>query len=497
MRLYLINPRNVTVSAFSLKDNPLNKYRLFKPLGLLILARLTPSEWEVTVFDESRFQPDYTSMPRPDLVGLTAFTSQAERAYAVAAEFRARGVPVVMGGIHATMCSDEALERVDAVVTGEAEEIWADVLEDARQGTLKRVYKGSFVDIEKVPMARHDLLSSGYAIGSIQTTRGCPLNCSFCSVTAFNGSRFRQRPIDHVVEEFRLIKEKRVLIVDDNLIGTTKAHLARSKELFRAMINAKIRKKWMAQVTINMAEDEELLRLAARAGCFGVLIGVESLTDEGLTELNKKFNMRIAGDLKAACRRIQRHGIGVQPSFIIGLDADRKGVGREIVDVACSSGANLLAMQIMTPLPGTRLWETLESQGRIAADSFPEDWRYYTWNLPVARYRHLSWAEIIEEFTSGFRRFYSYPRIARRSLAMLLHSGKPIAGLSTLVANLMFRRNLRLERGVLERYDVSRGAAYAAKEASAPAAEVLPSRPGGVEKQSADDTDRGSRVSSA
>jgi radical SAM superfamily enzyme YgiQ (UPF0313 family) len=285
--LYLINPRNPTVSLAQVKENLFNKYRIWKPLNLLILARLTPPEWDVTVIDENLRMPDYGSMPRPDLVGLTAFTSQAERAYQVAARFRRLGVPVVMGGIHATMCLEEALERVDVVVTGEAEAVWPPVLEDARQGGLQRTYAGAIADMDEVPPARHDLLPTGYAFGSIQTTRGCPLNCSFCSVTAFNGKGFRRRPIENVIQEFNLIKEKRVLIVDDNLIGTSKEHIARAKELFQAMIDARIRKKWIAQVTINMAEDDELLRLAAKSGCFGVLIGFESLTDEGLTGLGR------------------------------------------------------------------------------------------------------------------------------------------------------------------------------------------------------------------
>ena len=236
MRLYLINPSNPLVSITKAKENRWYRYIVWKPLGLLVVAALTPPEWGITVIDENLGVPDYATMPRPDLVGITAFTSQAPRAYEVSAEFRSRGVPVVMGGIHATMCLSEALEWVDAVVTGEAESVWAQVLEDARQCTLNRVYTGTHLDMDKVPLARHDLLPTGYRLGSIQTTRGCPLNCSFCSVTAFNGGRFRHRPIENVVQEFKLIREKYVLIVDDNLVGTRKDHIARTKDLFRAMI---------------------------------------------------------------------------------------------------------------------------------------------------------------------------------------------------------------------------------------------------------------------
>ena len=462
MHLYLINPCNAIISLVNVKENRFNKYRLWKPLGLLILARLTPPEWEITVIDENLHTPDYASMPRPDLVGLTAFTSQAGRAYQVADEFRRRGVPVVMGGIHATMCLDEALGRVDAVVTGEAEEIWPLVLEDARNGGLKRVYRGGLVDPEKVPPARHDLLPPGYAFGSIQTTRGCPLNCHFCSVTAFNGRRFRRRPIEHVIEEFKLIKEGRVLIVDDNLIGTSKKDIARAKELFRAMIDAKVGKRWIGQVTINMGEDEELLELAAKSGCFGVLVGFESPRAEGLTELNKKFNIPKCRHARTLVRRMQRYGIGVMGAFIFGLDVDKKGVGQQVVDAAISYGVDTLNLTFMTPLPGTHLWETMESQGRIAANSFPEDWKYYTLNYPVANYMHLSWAEMISEFTSCFGTFYSYPRILRRSLVALLRTRNILSTATTLVTNIMYRRNLHLDIEAYKSFDVARGTAYAA-----------------------------------
>ena len=235
MRLLLINPCNRLASMVKVKQNRWNKYRVWKPLGLLTLAGLTPMEWDVTVVDENLGIPDYSGMPRPDFVGITAFTSQAPRAYELAAEFRARGASVVMGGIHATMCPVEALEHVDTVVKGEAESVWAQVLEDVRTGTLEQIYEGGRIDMEQVPFARHDLLQDGYYLGAIQTARGCPLNCIFCSVSAFNGRKYRRRSVENVVREFKMIRESRVLIVDDNLCGTRKDHIAGAKDLFRAL----------------------------------------------------------------------------------------------------------------------------------------------------------------------------------------------------------------------------------------------------------------------
>ena len=466
MRLYLINPSNSLISLTDVKKCYWNQYRVWKPLSLLVLAGLTPSpEWDIKVIDENLSVPDYTAMPQPDLVGITAFTSQANRAYTVAAGFSSRGVPVGMGGIHATMCLMEALERVDAVVMGEAESIWAQVLEDAKFGTLKRVYTGTPLGMDKVPLARHDLLPSGYRVGAIQTTRGCPLNCSFCSVTAFNGRRFRHRPIENVVQEFKVIREKYVLIVDDNLIGTRKDHIAHTKKLFLAMIKANLGKNWFAQVTINMADDEELLRLAANAGCLGVFIGFESPSIEGLKEVHKKFNFHKGREFKASVTRIQRHGIIVAGSFIMGLDVDDQGIGQQIADTANRYGLDILNVMFLTPLPGTRLWKNMELEGRIVANSFPEDWKYYTLVFPVARYRHLSWADMLNELETCDRAFYSYPRIFYRVFGNLCRMRQPF---STLVSNLSYRYNgVRSYREQFQALDLSRGESQAKKTLSA------------------------------
>jgi len=457
MKLYLINPSNPLVSIVKVRESRWNRYRVWKPLSLMVLAGLTPQEWEISIVDENLGPPDYAAMPRPDLVGITAFTSQANRAYEVAAHFRRLGVPVVMGGIHATMCLDEVMDRVDSVVTGEAEGIWPQVLQDARHGSLKRRYDGGLAELNDVPIARHDLLATGYAFGAIQTTRGCPLNCSFCSVTAFNGARYRQRPIPDVVREFQLIREKHVLVVDDNLIGTRRDHIARAKDLFRAMARAKLRKEWIAQATINIADDEELLALAAKAGCRGLYIGFETLTPEGLLELGKKFNLQNGRDFRASVQRIRRHNILVSGSFIIGLDIDEPGIGKRIADVASHYGVDNLTVMFLTPLPGTRLREHMESEGRIALDAVPEDWEYYTLTFPVARYMHLSLNEIIEEMTSCDQQFYSMPRILRRVWGNVWRRRKPLI---TLVGNLSYRSNTRLDRKAYADFNHQQGHRY-------------------------------------
>jgi radical SAM superfamily enzyme YgiQ (UPF0313 family) len=454
MKLYLINPNNPLVSLANVRDNRWNRFRVWKPLGLLVLAGMTPPEWEITVIDENMCMPDYSAMPRPDLVGITAFTSQASRAYELANEFRSRGVRVAMGGIHATMCADEASQYVDSVVTGEAESVWATVLNDARRGQLQSIYAGEHVDLASIPQARHDLLQEGYAFGSIQTTRGCPFNCSFCTVSAFNGTRYRDRPVASVIDEFKSIREKYVLIVDDNLIGTSAAHIARAKELFRAMIAAGIGKKWIAQVTINMADDDELLDLAARAGCLGVFIGFESPTAAGLAEVGKKFNLFEERDFKVSVRKIHSHNMLVVGSFIMGLDADEPGIGHRIAKAASDYGVDILNALFLTPLPGTRLWDQMKGQDRIAADDFPNDWRYYTLGFPTARYKNFSWPAILAEMNRCDGKFYSFWKILRRVAGNFLQRRRPVVAM---VTNLSYRRNARLARKSYAKLCLPRG----------------------------------------
>jgi radical SAM superfamily enzyme YgiQ (UPF0313 family) len=355
----------------------------------------------------------------------------------------------------------EALERVDAVVSGEAESVWATVLADVRNGGLQRFYSGPRLEMDGVPLARHDLSPAGYPLGAIQTTRGCPLNCSFCSVTAFNGGRFRFRPVEDVIREFRRIREKYVLIVDDNLIGTRQDHLARTKDLFRAMIKADLGKRWVGQATMNLADDEELLRLAAKSGCVAVYIGFESPSVEGLTELNKTFNIRRGRDIRGSVQRIRRHGILVVGSFIMGLDVDERGIGRRIAEAARLYGVDFINVLFLTPLPGTRLWQKMESEGRVICRAFPEDWRYYTLTYPVARYNHLSWAEIIAENEDCYRAFYSCRRIISRVITSLWQMCKPWRTLLSIGGNLTMRDNMVRRSGEkLRVLDMSRGPAW-------------------------------------
>ena len=220
------------------------------------------------------------------------------------------------------------------------------------------------------------------------------------------------------------------------------------------MIRAKLRKRWIAQVTINMADDEELLALASRAGCVGVFIGFESPTAEGLKEVGKKYNLLNGRDLAASVRRIQRHKILVAGSFIMGLDTDKPGIGGRIAEAAMRYGVDTLNTLFLTPLPGTRLWDEMEAQHRLLASSFPEDWRYYTLTFPVAQYRHFSCGEIVEEMQTCEGTFYSRGGILRRVWRSLCHWRRPIV---SLIANLSYRSNINMSRADYSAFTASYG----------------------------------------
>jgi radical SAM superfamily enzyme YgiQ (UPF0313 family) len=242
-----------------------------------------------------------------------------------------------------------------------------------------------------------------------------------------------------------------VLVVDDNLIGTRRQHIARTKDLFRALIEADLGKKWVAQATINFADDDELLTLAAKAGCRGVFIGFESPAPAGLREIGKKFNMLKSRDFRASVRRIQKHNMLVVGSFVIGLDVDEPGIGKQIAQVAGHYGVDILNVLFLTPLPGTRLWDRMAAEDRIALRTFPADWEYYTLTYPVAKYKNLSLDGVIHEMTSCSRHYYSMPRILDRTFRAFRQGRN---ALISLVGNLSNRRNSRRNARVYEQFKI-------------------------------------------
>lgn len=394
-KLLLINPRN-KVSLYG-------DY-LWEPLALAYVAAATPREvWDVELIDEQcEGNLDYSTI-HADLVGLTAFTTQAARAYRVAKQFRDRGIPVVMGGIHASLVSQEALQHVDAVFLGEAESAWHQVLDDVLAGQLKQSYSG-----DKLPMVQGALRPDrsiykkyNYEYVSAQTSRGCPMDCSFCSVTAFNGNVFRMRDVNDVVEEVRQIPQRDIIFVDDDLNGFSPKAKARCIDLFKAMIKADLNKRWITQVTINFGDDDELPSLARQAGCAGVFIGLESPDTASLALIRKdgKSKRRGVDYYYENVRRIHRHGIGVVGSFILGIDTQNMdAIVQQILEFAELVELEALNPTILTPLPGTRDFKKFEQEGRILFQNYPDDWERYTLAFPVTRMPHVTGAGLMKRY---------------------------------------------------------------------------------------------------
>lgn len=366
-KIILINPVNSCRTGLTV-----NSSSKFPPLGLGIIAALTPDDYDMILIDENMEPFHYED---GDIVGITAFTSAANRAYEIAAIYRKNGIPVVMGGIHASMLSDEALEYVDTVVIGEAESVWGELISDFENGTLKKKYQGDATDLVSAPEPRREIFSDRYLFATVQTSRGCPMDCSFCSVTPFNGNKFRQRPVSDVLEELKKIPQQYIFFVDDNILGYGKEAGRRAIELFRGMAELKMNKYWFCQSSLNFGENDEVLYWAQKSGCKMVFIGLESADPEELKSMNKKLNLKIEYD--SAFKKIHKYGIAVLGAFIFGSDCETVESMIRKTDYSMRGGIDVVQTTVLTPLPGTRLYTQYKDEGRLKYADYPGDWDKY------------------------------------------------------------------------------------------------------------------------
>jgi radical SAM superfamily enzyme YgiQ (UPF0313 family) len=427
--LLLVNPANQLRTGFHINVATRNQ-----PLGLGIIAALTPSDWKIKLLDEN-FRPfrHYDA----DLVGLTAFTSSAPRAYEIAEGYRSRGIPTVMGGIHASMLPDEAARFVDVVVEGEAEGTWPEVIRDFESGVLKKRYSARFERVIKQPLPRRDLFHPAYVAASIQTTRGCPLNCTFCSVSAFNGRHYRFRPVEEVLDEYASVPQEYVFFIDDNIIGHSSETKERAALLFEGIIRRGIKKHWISQSSLNFGDNPELLKLAARSGCRMIFLGIEAETEEQLVEANKRVNLRMGtGSYRQVFRKIQHHGIGVIAGLILGWDSDTRESIAARATFALRCGADSFQTSVLTPLPGTELFEKMRKEDRLLYTNFPQDWQRYDYFEPTIKHPLMNTQTLDDAAEEAKRRIYSMPAIWHRGFVTLLRTRKLI---TTFMLNLNYR----------------------------------------------------------
>jgi radical SAM superfamily enzyme YgiQ (UPF0313 family) len=431
-KLVLVNPVNPVRTGLTL-----NKSSRFPPIGLGIVAALMPEHWDVELVDEN-WEP--FAYREADLVGITAFTASARRAYEIAAAYRERGVPVVMGGIHASMCTGEALQFVDAVVVGEAEVVWPQVVADVEAGQLQRVYRGEWTDLVGLPRPRRDLFHPGYMFASVQTSRGCPMDCDFCSVTAFNGRRYRRRPPEEVLDELATIPQKMLFFVDDNIIGYGKKSREQTLAIFKGMVERKLDKWWFCQASLNFADDDKVLQWASRAGCKMVFLGLEADEVDALVEVNKRLNLqRGVASYDEAFRRIHRAGIAVLGAFIFGMDGDTPEKLHHRTDYMIHSGIDVMQTTYLTPLPGTRLFDRLQQEGRLLYTDFPGDWDRYDMGEVTHQPAGMEPAALARMMSTGNRRAYSRPVLLRKALRTLWQTRDPLATMFAWQSNVNYR----------------------------------------------------------
>lgn len=435
MRILLVIPSQYCREGDA-HDRIPSKVGQYANLSVLQVAACTPPGHDVEIVDDHFEDPDYGG--GYDLVGITSMTPQVPRAYEIAARFRAQGIPVVMGGYHATLAPDDALQHLDAVVIGEAEKVWPLLLEDVRNGRLQQRYKAEgFVEASEIPIPRYDLLEKRgyyYKLWPVQVTRGCPLVCSFCSVTQFFDRSYRMFPLERALEAIRRIPVNTVFFTDDDLFIGKRSHLI---ELFKAMEPLGL--YWFAQSDIRSADNDDLLDAAYRAGCRMLYIGFESLNEESLKAANKGRSNK-PEDYARIIAKIRSHGIQVMASMILGLEEDRPGQVLQSVDFLIRNKVSDIALYMVTPLPGTPMAEAMHQRGQI------KDFNYshYIGTYELIEHPHFRKGEMLAEYWQAWRKFYSVSSILRRFLPL----GRPRDfHLAFMILNLLVSRKW-VRRGV-------------------------------------------------
>lgn len=370
--------------------------------SLQVVAACTPAQWEIIFVDELHESVPFDA--DVDLVGITAMTHQAKRAYEIADRFRARGIPVVLGGMHPTVLPDEAVQHADAVVVGEAEPVWETVLSDLLAGQLQPIYRAPIPDGHRldIPWARREILTGKkyLTIQTIQASRGCPYDCPFCTVTPYFGSSFRYRDPDDVLAELRTFSGKLMVFLDDNIFGDPE----RAKPILRGMRDMGL--KWGGQASLRFAEDPELVRLVAESGCIGIFVGIESVS-------GFHSNHRKTGTLSTQAdliKRIRDSGIVVEASMIFGFDDHDEGIFERTARFIETIRPSLPTFNILTPYPGTALYRQFQAEGRL----LHTDWQHYDHTQVVFRPKLMTPERLLQGCQEARWEAYRWSKIGER-----------------------------------------------------------------------------------
>ncbi len=379
-----------------------------EPLPPATIAGLTPKDVAVRFYDDRMERIPYDEPT--DLVALSVETYTARRAYQIASEYRRRGIPVVMGGFHPTLCPDEVAQYAESVVVGEAEESWPRLIDDFRHGRMEPCYRAaSRPSLRNVRPDRRIFRGKRYLpIGLVEAGRGCHFRCDFCAVQSVFKNTQTRRPLDDVIAEVASLRGSRRMFffVDDNITS----NLADAKEFLRALASLNVR--WVSQSSINAAHDEEFLDLLARSGCQGVLIGFESLNPEALVSMNKGFNT-MRGGYEVALANLRRFGLRLYATFIFGYDADTAESFAQATDFARAHRFYIAAFNHLTPFPGTPLYARLEREQRLLYDCWWLD-RRYRYNAVPFQPAAMSPEALASHCLEARRKFYAWPSILRR-----------------------------------------------------------------------------------
>lgn len=403
----------------------------FPTLSLAALAAVTPEQWQVAFHDDAIRPAPLT--PDADLIALTAMTAQATRAYELADAYRSQGKTVVMGGFHASNLPEDALQHVDSVVVGEGELAWPRLLADFQAGQLQPQYRADgLLDPQMIPPARRSIFkgSGHFFTNTIQTSRGCPFDCEFCSVTAFYGRKYRKRPVEQVLAELQELRKVNsfVFFVDDNIVADRRYSLP----LFAGMKEMGL--KWLSHAPIDFAKDRELLQAAGESGCVGMFVGFESLNQESLHAMGKVTNT--AAQYQEYAQLFRDHGIGILGSFVMGCDGDTPAVFEQTLRFCEDARLEAAIFPILTPYPGTKVRQRLEAEGRI----FTNNWQDYDMEHVVFQPKEMTVQQLQDGYDQLCRSFYSFGSMYRRIVK--LHRSVQVFG----PMNIGFRSALRRKR---------------------------------------------------